>query len=112
MTEITEWSDDKIRTSILKSNALPCFSFEVNFRQFTPREGDQLERHWVEGKEKKVVKIPPYAIASMAETAASFLRAVDGTTFECIDEVLSPSHVLVRRTFQMTKQHHLTAPVC
>jgi len=112
MTEIREWSSDEIRMSVLKSNALPSFNFPIKYRRFVPIEGDQLERTWFENNDKKVIKIPPYAIASMAETAEEFLKAMDKRAFDCIDEVLASADPLVRRTFEMAKQHHWTAPVC
>jgi hypothetical protein len=111
MQDITGWASADIRMSILRKANMPGFGIRLKFRKFVPIEGDQLERHWVDGKTKKSAKIEPYAFADMEETAQEFRRVVDETAFEWIDKLLANSDPLIQKTYTMAKQYLFSAPV-
>jgi len=58
------------------------------------------------------VKITPYAIAHMAETAREFQEVVDSDIWQHLHDVLKNSDLLLYRTYEFTKQHMESALVC
>lgn len=84
---------------------------KVRHRKFVPVAGDKLERKYMDGKVKKTVKVPPYAILDMEETAQDFRRVIDDAAFDCIDGILDQRHSdeLICNAYDLARQHLLRA---
>ena len=105
MNEVTNWASNEIRVSTLKSTMLPSFSMGLNFRRFIPNRDDVLERSWNDNKGRKSVKITPYAIAHMAETAREFQEIVDSDIWQHLHDAVSNSDLFLYKAYQFAKQH-------
>jgi hypothetical protein len=105
MNEVTNWASNEIRVSTLKSTMLPSFSMVLNFRRFIPNRDDVLERSWNDNKGRKSVKITPYAIAHMAETAREFQEIVDSDIWQHLHDAVSNSDLFLYKAYQFAKQH-------
>src|SRR4051812_1548534 len=70
---ITEWASTRIRT-IRITQGMGGSSYELEVREFTPLQGDLMEKFWTTDGNRKVVKLPPYAIVDMEKAARSRLQ--------------------------------------
>lgn len=113
MKNVTQWASPEIRQFIIRASVFPSYKITVRHRAFIPIEGDKVERKWMDGKQKKSVTVPPYAILDMEEAARDFRKIIDETAFEHIDEYLEAKHAdeLVKITYDMAKQHSRRAEV-
>lgn len=111
MNEITDWASSEIRKSTLKSTKLPSFSMVLNFRKFIPNKDDVLERSWNDHKGRKSMKVTPYAIANMAETAKEFQRAIDSDIWQYLHDAVESNDVFLYKAYQFARQHVGTVPV-
>lgn len=113
MRNVAQWSSPEIRKFTICASVFPKYKITVRHRPFTPIEGDKMERKWMDGKQKKSISIPPWAIVDMEEAAQDFRKVVDETAFDRIDEYLELKHAdeLVRTTYDLAKQHLIQAKV-
>jgi hypothetical protein len=113
MKNVTQWASPEIRQFTIRASVFPGYKITVKHRAFVPIEGDKMERKWMDGKQKKAVKVPPYAILDMEVAARDFRKITDETAFEHIDEYLESKHAdeLVKITYDMAKQHSRRAQV-
>jgi len=105
MNEVTDWASNEIRVSTLKSTMIPSFNMTLRFRKFIPNKDDVLERSWIDNKGRKSVKITPYAIAHMAETAREFQEAIDGDIWQYLYDTVGKSDRLLYKVYEFAKQH-------
>lgn len=105
MNEMTDWASNEIRVSTLKSTMLPSFSMALRFRRFVPNRDDVLERTWNDNKGRKSVKVTPYAIAHMAETAREFQEVIDSDICQHLRDAVKNSDPFLLRAYQFAEQH-------
>lgn len=108
--ELTDWASSEIRRSTLKSTTLPSFRMDLDFRKFVPKKDDVLERSWVKRtwgghEETESVKITPYAIADMTETAKRFQAAVQGDIWQYLHDAVEIKDTFLYEVYEFAKQH-------
>ena len=105
MNEVTDWASNEIRMSTLKSTMFPSFSMVLRFRKFIPNKDDVLERSWNDNKGRKSVKIAPYAIAHMAETAREFQEVIDGDMWQYLRDTVGKNDRFLCKAYEFAQQH-------
>jgi hypothetical protein len=64
-----------------------------------------LERSWNDNKGRKSVKITPYAIANMAETAREFQEVIDGDIWQYLYDTVGKSDRLLYKVYEFAQQY-------
>jgi hypothetical protein len=112
MVDITDWASSETK-SVTICSYLPGFKFQTQVRKFVPREGDIMEKRWMDGKERKTYKVTPYALANMERSAKDFQKAVDERAYEGYGGIFERDNTdpLIRLTLKMAMEHLKTAQV-
>ncbi|KAK8029557.1 hypothetical protein PG993_010848 [Apiospora rasikravindrae] len=108
----SDWVDDEIRI-IQISEGLCSKPFEIKVRRFKPKTGDVTDRIWIDKHgNPHVVKLPPYAIASVSETCKRFVKHAEENAFEAVEQFANRHdvHPIVQETYKAAWNHmrHVT----
>jgi hypothetical protein len=104
MVEIKEWATSEVKTVELTQD-IGGTSYKVNVRQFTPIEGDSLERRWKTNGQLRSYKCSPYAIVNMKETGQQLMEFVEDNIKTSIEYFIGESDELLRCTYDMAFEY-------
>lgn len=110
MVDITDWASSVTKT-IRSTHGLCPEPFEMTVQQFLPKEGDLLERRWVDGKVRKSFRVEPYAVVNMSKTAVALQKYIDANVKPCTEHFLKDRDDLVKDTYTMAFRHSSFATV-
>jgi hypothetical protein len=103
MEEITEWAAVELKTVQISLDLCPE-PFVAVVRQFTPKEGDILQRRWTDGKTRKFIDVPPFAIENMTQTAARLRRWIEGNVGNAIGNLIDETESILKETGPILKE--------
>jgi hypothetical protein len=104
IAEIKEWETSEVKTVELTQDVGGA-SYKVNVRQFTPIEGDSLERRWTTNGEAQSYECAPYAIVNMKETGQQLMKFVENNIKTSIEYFIGESDELLRCTYDMAFEY-------
>ena len=108
--EIAEWqSADVKEVAITQGVGGACYNIQV--REFIPKEGDSLARHWCNYGVSHSYECAPYAIANMHETAQELVQFVNHNVVAAIEYYIDETDQLIRNTYVMAQRYSAIAPV-
>jgi hypothetical protein len=108
IVEIKEWQTSEVRTIELTQDIGDAV-YKVNVRQFTPVEGDALERKWTTHGKARSYKCSPWAIVNMKETGHQLMKYVEDQIKTSIEYFIGDSDELLRSTYDMAFEHSIKA---
>lgn len=104
IVEIKEWQTSEVRTIELTQD-IGNAVYKVNVRQFTPVEGDALERKWTTAGKARSYKCSSWAIVNMKETGHQLMKYVEDQIRTSIEYFIGDSDELLRSTYDMAFEH-------
>lgn len=110
MEEITEWATVELKTIQISLDLCPE-PFVAVVRQFTPRDGDILQRKWTDGKTRKFKDVPPFAIENMTQTATRLSRWIKDNVENAIGHLLDETEPILKETYGLAKTFAASALV-
>ena len=100
MKDVGDWADGHIRkVRITLGTYSEAMEFEV--RKFIPREGDVLDRNWVDGTVQKSKRLEPYGFADIHKACESYKSYIEKHALEAmaVDLATRESDPLIQETF-------------
>ena len=104
LKDISDWSDDKIRTIKVMSDVCPV-PLELSVRRFVPHPEDSLQKSWMDGKVMKFKKTTPFAIVNMNAAKAYMKNYINDHIFECMEYWLRGRDELILETFKYARTY-------
>jgi len=98
MIDVVEWESPEIKY-IEVSHGFCQDPIRLEVRMFVPKDGDVLDRKWVDGRHRKTKRVKPYAIVDMAKAAREVRRYIYGNVYPCLVTFLKNHDSLVRDTY-------------
>jgi hypothetical protein len=98
IADVMEWDSPEIKF-IEVSHGFCQDPIKLEVRKFVPKDGDVLERKWVDGEVLKTKRVEPYAIENMARAAQDVKRYIPANVGSCLTTFLDDRDKLVRDTY-------------
>jgi len=110
LVDITEWASEEIKTIELTQVFLHA-PFQLEVRQFVPKEGDMLSELWQDGEMTHTHPIPPYAMVSLRKTTDMYREFIDRNIGTYIYGAVHPLDDFFFRTYVQAFKHRLETKV-
>jgi hypothetical protein len=104
IVEIQDWATSEVKTVELTQDVGGTF-YKVHVRQFTPVDGDSLERRWRTNGEQRSYQCSSYAIINMKETGQQLIQFIEDNIKTSIEHFIGESDELLRCTYDMALEH-------
>ena len=113
MKDVGDWADGSIRkVSITLGTFREAMEFEV--RKFIPREGDILDRCWVDGTIQKRKSLEPYCFADIHKACESYKAYIEMHALEAMADghATREADALIQETFGWAHRRYVSLQVC
>ncbi|ROT34529.1 hypothetical protein SODALDRAFT_329779, partial [Sodiomyces alkalinus F11] len=109
ITDLGDWDAPTVRTIQIMQPMCPE-PFKLEVRKFVPRQGDRLDREWLDGSLKKVKPVAPYALADIRRTVRYFRTYVTRCARDAFQKYCTGSNdnldPLIAKNYQAAVLHH------
>jgi hypothetical protein len=101
MVDIQEWASKEMVTLQISNISIDA-PFELRVRKFVPVEGDVTDRAWFDKttNSMRVCRIPPYAIASMAQASEAYEKMIESNVANYVTHMVGNLDRLVWDTYR------------